>query len=116
VKIRNGFVSNSSSSSFVLSKPIKNIEGRELPTKDQLYKVRQLGINGFIIGETDQFIIGYTIMDNLDIKSYFKSLEIPEYLYQINDHIGWVQRDFIEEIINFYDKYREDHKYDEPGY
>jgi predicted transcriptional regulator YdeE len=100
MKIRKGFISNSSSSSFILSKTIDDISGSCLPTEEQIKKVKKIKCFDFIIGETNQFIIGYTEMDNLNIKKYFEELKIPSHLYQINTHIGWVQQYFIQEIID----------------
>jgi hypothetical protein len=109
MNIRKGFVSNSSSSSFIISKTIKTIDNRILPTSEQLQKIKELAGPdnwGFSIGETSQFLIGYTEMDNLDIERFFQELEIPEYLYQVYRHIGWVGLDFFKETIN---KFSEDY-------
>jgi hypothetical protein len=95
--IRTSFVSNSSSSSFIIG---KTPEISEL----QLRNIRELKnspaeYTQFKIGETSRFIYGYTEMDNLGIERYLIALGIPKYLIQLSDHIGWVMREFLQEIM-----------------
>jgi hypothetical protein len=112
MKVRNGFVSNSSSASFVLSKTVLTwpaIPGgaeQNLPTEEQIHSVMfelpKLNGGDFHIGETKDFIIGYASMDNVHVEDYFKKIGIPFHLYQIDTNIGWVQCQFIQEIIDKY--------------
>ena len=94
MKYRIGFVSNSSSSSFIVS-------------KDNLTEVQRLklfeiaGPNGwgFSVKETEQFIVGRTIMDNLNIKDYLKKIKIPSCEYHVDTHFGWVFEEFLKEAL-----------------
>jgi hypothetical protein len=106
MKIRCGFVSNSSSSSFIVGKVEEDWEDdpqdpQQHPSDKQLLEIRELKKWGFIIGETNDFIFGTADMDNLGVREYFDKIGIPTHLYQINDHndCGWVQRGFITSYI-----------------
>lgn len=90
MKIRKGFVSNSSSSSFVISK--------ENLTEDQIWAVKNHGVvakwleaiergkdssayslyfyDEWKIEETEVSLIGYTSMDNLDLRWVFEEIGI----------------------------------------
>jgi hypothetical protein len=81
MKIRNGFVSNSSSSSFVISK-------KDLTTK-QIYSINNhieiaeyLGIktweSPWDIRENDEFIEGYTYMDNFDMDEFLEKIGVDK--------------------------------------
>jgi hypothetical protein len=75
MKIRNGFVSNSSSSSFVIAK--------EALTKLQIAKLLEYpdseeNYDRWDIYEETYFIKGYTSMDNEAIDSFIDLLELPE--------------------------------------
>jgi len=96
MKIRNGFVSNSSSSSFILSKQSLD--------NDIIKKVKnKLKKEFFNISETKDFLFGYALMDNLGLKEYFQKLKIKEFEYHIADHVGWVVQDFIKGVIERYE-------------
>ena len=74
MKIRSGFVSNSSSASFVLDK-------RYL-TAGQIEKIITWLEKGgecesWDITDTDDFIKGWTVMDNDYFSDYLKELEMP---------------------------------------
>ncbi len=86
MKIRNGFVSNSSSSSFVISK-------RHLTAK-QFYCIynhmeyaEYLGMNTWDshwdISENESSIEGYTYMDNFDMHEFLEKIGVD------SDKIEW---------------------------
>ncbi len=75
MKIRNGFVSNSSSSSFVIAKQALT---QEKITKLLEYSNSEDNYDGWSIKEGKFFIKGYTIMDNGTIYDFIKSLDLPE--------------------------------------
>lgn len=89
MKTRNGFVSNSSSSSFLI--------GKYLLSKSQIIGIwNHLNIaedldlpfahssNRWDISEDEVFIRGYTTMDNFDMKSYME-----DFLKIDPEHITW---------------------------
>lgn len=87
MKIRNGFVSNSSSSSFVI--PLKNITNKQLKMiKSYEVKAKKLRLkywdSPWEIKIENEFVYGYTDMDNFDMEYYLESVvKIP------NDKIRW---------------------------
>ena len=74
MKIRNGFVSNSSSSSFVIAKTALSEEQIE---KLLEYNESEDNWDGWHIEEEEFFIRGTTIMDNDSIGPFIDSLNIP---------------------------------------
>ncbi len=75
MKFRNGFISNSSSTSFVITKEALS----ELQIKALLeYAESEDNWDGWNIHETEYFIKGYTVMDNGSIDPFIESLNIPE--------------------------------------
>lgn len=88
MKRRNDFVTNSSSSSFIIAKSAL--------TKDQIYKIydykklaasvlgEQEGLYAnddfsvWEINEDEDYIEGNTIMDNFDMQSYLLAIGIPD--------------------------------------
>ncbi len=86
MKIRNRFIANSSSSSFVLNKSkITNIQ-LEAVLNHLEYADRHF--NGFwqscgwiLDNEKETDLTGYTSMDNFDMRHFFERLGIPENAY-----------------------------------
>jgi len=88
MKIRTGFVSNSSSASFVIDKcnltdkQIKCI--RSAPAYAERLEMGFIGSYGnWQVKENDRFIWGDTTMDNFDFAEFFTKIGIPW------TYIGW---------------------------
>jgi hypothetical protein len=111
MKTRTGFVSNSSSSSFLIP--------REFVSEAQLKKIRRhihlaqktpeikerhgWGIRDgdeWTILEGDDNIVGYTIMDNFDMKWFLTSfLGLPEVEIEWDDGLQYIWGDITEEDL-----------------
>ncbi len=103
MKYRRGFVTNSSSSSFLIAKKYlsdKQIEAirnhSELGQKLHL----QWANESWDIDENDDFITGYTYMDNFDISELFKIIGIPfknifwnEFGFDLDNLEDYVEKD-----------------------
>ncbi len=89
MKIRTGFVSNSSSSSFVVYK--------DKITPDQLNQIRNVAIlaeemdlycwedvEGWDVSETHETIHGFTIMDNFSFCDFFERIGLPRGSYEFD--------------------------------
>ena len=84
MKIRNGFVSNSSSSSFVIAKGFLSQDqidkiyhhADRLPEKNNDLSPDKY--DAWQITEDDYLIRGYTSMDNFDMREYLLSIGIKE--------------------------------------
>jgi hypothetical protein len=83
MKIRAGFVSNSSSSSFVISKD--NLTGKQIKLiKAHSIKGKEFGIpygdsDPWSIAEDDDYIKGSTWMDNFDMSEYLSKIGVPSH-------------------------------------
>lgn len=80
MKIRNGFVSNSSSSSFMIHDVDVTFEQRLL-----IEYACQLMITGWTCERTYGTTIGYTDMDNFDMGEYMEKIGVP------SDKIRWAE-------------------------
>jgi len=96
MKIRYGFVSNSSSSSFIAF--IQEDWKRKEVLKLNKYPDWKSSWGG-VVEEFNEYIIGHTTMDNLGIEDFLNNLEIPSCHYKIDDHCGWVALDFMKSVI-----------------
>lgn len=82
MKIRNGFVSNSSSSSFVIS--LDDVTGRQLDLiKDHVIFGRVEKYNAWSITVRDGVVSGYCSMDNFNMGMYLTDIGIDE------DKVDW---------------------------
>lgn len=74
MKIRNSFISNSSSSSFLVNR--ENISNKQLK---KIHTVNsEQDINAWTIMETDEYISFSTWMNNFDMVGYLRSIGIEE--------------------------------------
>jgi len=85
MKIRNGFVSNSSSSSFVIVNAKKGYEKLE-PTQDSVYKIGNCGTTEF----------GWGVEDITDIHSRINFALIQALLTNREDWIGMIENVILE--------------------
>jgi len=80
MKIRNGFVSNSSSSSFVVS--LNKISERDLKLLLSYTTLPDSDYWSISVDEQRGFVRGFTIMDNSDLSDYMREKEIDCSLFE----------------------------------
>ena len=84
MKIRNGFVSNSSSSSFIIDKNKitdlqKSLIYNHIEKAESMFKIYSYEGDRWDIYETEDQIAGYTFMNNFNMCEFFEKIGInPE--------------------------------------
>lgn len=76
MKIRNGFVSNSSSSSFVIG--LSHLNDEQIGKLMQYTDLRPDG-DGWELEMKTDYLKGYTVMDNGDMIQFMNELGISQY-------------------------------------
>jgi hypothetical protein len=77
MKIRNGFVSNSSSASFILDKRYMTVDQKnKIVELNEKNKIEETG-DSWSIYEDEDFLRGYTSMDNGDFFEQLKEINPP---------------------------------------
>lgn len=94
MKIRNGFVSNSSSSSFVVQKRMISTE-QFIRIFNHIEEAQKMGWNaqeedGWSITESYDTIKLYTIIDNFDMEVFFEAIGVPRDAYEETSTPIWM--------------------------
>ena len=98
MKLRFGHVTNSSSSSFIISK--KRLDEDQIKAINNHYELaKKLGLdidyyNYWCIEENDDFITGYTDLDNFSMHDFLNKIDVKD------KYISWSEYPF---YIDFYD-------------
>ena len=95
MKIRNGFVSNSSSSSFVVQKRMIS-HYQFCKIFDHIEEAKKMGWyadenDRWDITESDDTIKLYTIIDNFDMEEFFVAIGVPSDAYDETSIPIWLQ-------------------------
>lgn len=81
MKTRNGFVSNSSSSSFVISKHFISAYQLE-QIRNHVEVAKEMGLDyseeGWSISENEHEVKGYTFMDNFDMTEFLEKIGVKD--------------------------------------
>lgn len=100
MKIRVGFVSNSSSSSFVVRKDMITAKQRD-QIFDHIKESKRLDFSflddPWSITENSKCIRGYTGMDNFDMHIFLEKIGVPEKAILWEDHDDWYMDEWYEE-------------------
>lgn len=113
MKTRSDYVTNSSSSSFIISKKYLDEEQAEA-IKNHRVLAERLGLDSFDdpwdIEENDDYITGYTCMDNFDMYEFLEKIEVPsekvhwdEFEFDLSDKIEFLDEDVDADVNIDYD-------------
>lgn len=95
MKVRSDFVTNSSSSSFIIAKKYLDEDQLEairdhhdLASKMQMIQEDDYHMFPWIIEENDLYITGHVSMDNFSMYSFLQKIEVPM------DKVSWGEYEF----------------------
>jgi len=74
MKVRNGFVSNSSSSSFIIS--LEYLSHYQIASIEDYREITNDTDYGWSIQTNDKYLKGSTSMDNFDMEGYLEGLNV----------------------------------------